>query len=198
MVSPYLTRMLLVLGVAFIAAGVIVRREADTESDIATLGVVALMATGFFAAILGLFGVLREQPPRSDRAAARQAALDGAAWRATLPPLIAGLLMVGFFWLTDRWEELSNPVQSQIALVAGIAGALVGVLADRITRWDLILVPAALLVALILWGDRLPFDSESMSKGEIVVFLVIAILIIGIAINIPQVARGRRRAPRTT
>jgi len=193
-----LTRLLLVLGIAFIAAGVIVRREADTESDIGTLGVVALMALGFFAAILGLYGILREQPPRSDRAAARQAALDGAAWRATLPPLIAGLLMVGFFWLTDRWEELSNPVQSQIALVAGIAGALVGMLADRITRWELILIPAALLVALILWGDRLPFDSESMSKGEIVAFLVIAVLIVGVAINIPQVVRGRRRAPQST
>jgi hypothetical protein len=106
--------------------------------------------------------------------------------------------MVAFFWLTDRWDNLSNPVQSQLALFAGIAGALVGVLADRITRWELILIPTALLVALVLWGDRLPIDSESMSRGEIVVFLVIAVLIVGVAINIPQVARGRRRAPQST
>jgi len=189
---------MLVLGVGFIAAGALVRREVGAESDMATLGVVALLALGFFAAILGLYGVLREDAPRGARARARQSALDRAAWRATIPPVVAGVTMVGFFALTDRWSNLSNPVQSQIALFAGVLGALVGMLADRITRWDLIVIPAALLVALLVWGQDLPIDSESMSRGEIVAFLVIAILIVGIAINLPQIIRGRRGSAQTT
>jgi hypothetical protein len=189
--------MLLVLGIGFVVAGALIRREANIETEMATLGVVALIAVGFFAAILGLYGVLREQPPPDERAAARQTALDHAAWRATLPPMVAGGMMVGFFWLTDRWDNLSNPVQSQIALLAGVVGALIGALADRITRWELIIIPAALLIALVLWGDRLPIDSEAMSSGEVVTFLVIAVLIIGVAINIPQVSRGRRAAQST-
>jgi hypothetical protein len=189
--------MLLVLGLGFVVAGALVRREANIETDLATLGVVALIAVGFFAAILGLYGILREQPPQDARTAARQTALGRAAWRATLPPMVAGALMVGFFWLTDRWDNLSNPVQSQIALFAGVGGALVGALADRITRWELIIIPTALLLALLLWGDELPIDSEAMSSGEIVTFLVIAVLIIGVAINIPQVSRGRRATQST-
>jgi hypothetical protein len=154
--------------------------------------VIALMAAGLFAALLGLYGILREPQAAEGIAAQRQAILDRVAWRATLPPVVAGLTMIAYFGLTDRWHNLANPIQSQLALVAGILGALVGILADRITRWDLIIVPVAAIVALLLWGDRLPFDSASTSTGEIVFLLILAILIIGTAINIPQIARGRR------
>ncbi|MGH2600894.1 MAG: hypothetical protein ACRDJ9_16105 [Dehalococcoidia bacterium] len=184
--------MSLVLGVGVVAVGAYLRRQVDIPTDWATFGVVALMALGFFAAILGLYAILREPEPADERAAVHQRAVEAAAWRATLPPLIGGGVMLAFFGLTDRWDNLANPVQSQVALFAGIFGALVGMLADRITRWDLIIVPVALIVALIAWGDRLPLDSSSMSQGEMIVLLVIAVLLIGIAINVPQIVRGRR------
>ena len=194
MPSLVASRMLLVLGIATIAAGAYGRRVWDVETDIATLGVVALMAVGFFAAIMGFYGVLRQPAPRSERAARRTRILERAAWQATLPPVIGGGLMLAFFGLTDRWERLQNPVASQIALAAGIIGALIGILADRITRWELVLIPIALLVALIGWGDRLPLESKTTSRGEMVALLAIAILLVGIVINIPQIVRGRRRA----
>jgi len=184
--------MSLVLGVGVVAVGAYLRREVDIPTDWATFGVVALMALGFFAAILGLYAILREPNPTDEREAAHQRAVEKAAWRATLPPVIGGGVMLAFFGLTDRWDNLANPVQSQVALFAGIFGALVGMLTDRITRWDLIIIPVALIVALIAWGDRLPLDSASMSQGEMVTLLVIAILLIGIAINVPQIVRGRR------
>jgi hypothetical protein len=175
-----------------VGAGIYGRRYWDIESDVATLGVIALMAAGFSAALTGIYGLMREQPQRGTIAVERQRLLDRAGWRAALPPVIAGAVMIAFFGLTDRWGNLANPVQSQVALVAGILGALVGILADRITRWDLILIPSGLIIALILWGDQLPLDSETTSTGEIVAMLVFAIFIIGIAINVPQIVRGRR------
>lgn len=184
--------MSLVLGVAVAAAGAWGRRTWDVESEAATLGVIALMAVGLLAALFGLYGILREQPVTEGRAAERQRILERMAWRATLPPAVAGAVMIAFFWLTDRWDNLANPVQSQVALFAGVLGALIGILADRITRWELVIIPAALIVALLAWGDRLPFDSETTSTGEIVALLVIVVLIIGVAVNIPQVIRGRR------
>jgi hypothetical protein len=185
--------MSLVLGVAIAAAGAWGRRTWDIESEAATLGVIALMAVGLLAALFGLYGILREQPPAGEGPTAeRQRILDRMAWRATLPPVVAGAVMIAFFWLTDRWDNLANPVQSQVALFAGVLGALIGILADRITRWELVIIPVALIVALIAWGDRLPVESETTSTGEVVALLVIVVLIIGIAVNIPQVIRGRR------
>ena len=188
-------RFLLVAGVIGIAAGVYGAREWEfVDSRIAEAGVIALLAVSFFAAITGFIGLLREEPPRDSRRAERSRILDRAAWRAMAPPVIGGGLMVAFFALTDRWERLDNPVASQIAVLAGIIGALIGILADRITRWELVLIPVALLVALVGWGDRLPIDSETTSRGEMVALLAIAILLVGIAINIPQIARGRRQS----
>jgi hypothetical protein len=191
-VPPAFYRMSLVFGIAAVAAGAYGRREWDTESDFVTLGVVALMAAGFLAALTGLYGLLREQPPTGEDAAERQRIVDRAAWRATVPPVLAGVTMLAFFALTDRWDNLANPVQSQVALFAGILGAVIGIVIDRITRWDLLIVPIALIVALIAWGDRLPLESETTSKGEMVTLLVIVVLIVGIVINVPQIARGRR------
>jgi hypothetical protein len=190
--------MLLVLGIGIAAAGAWGRRVWTVESDWETFGVIALISVGLFAAILGLYGTLREPRSADDATARRQDILARVAWRATFPPVVAGVTMIGFFALTDRWHNLANPVQSQVALFAGILGALVGMLADRITRWDLIIVPVGLIVALLLWGDQLPFDSPSTSTGEIVALLIIAILIIGIAVNIPQVVRGRRQVDATS
>jgi hypothetical protein len=184
--------MALVLGIAVAAVGAWGRRIWTIESDFETFGVIVLMSGGLFVALLGLYGTVREPRSEDPAVAKRQDILARIGWRATFPPVVAGATMIGFFALTDRWHELANPVQSQVALFAGVLGGLVGMLADRITRWDLIVVPVGLIVALLLWGDQLPFDSPTTTTGEIVALLIIAILIIGIAVNIPQVVRGRR------
>lgn len=187
-------RVLLVGGIAVLAAGIYLTREWEAPSRFAEFGLIVVLATGIFAAAVGLMGLIREEPPPDERAARRSRLLGIAAWKALLPPVVAGGLMVLFFALTNRWENLANPVASQVALVFGIVGALIGILVDRISRWELILVPLALLVGLLGFGDRLPFDSETTSNGEIVTLLSIVILLTAIVINIPQVARGRRPA----
>lgn len=192
--SAIIARVLLVLGLATVLFGALLRREWRVHNDMETLGVVSVMATGFFAALVGLYLVLREPAPVDEHRARRQRFLDRTGWQATIPPLIAGGLMLGYFALTDRWAKLDNPVASQLALFAGIAGALIGALSDRITRWGRAILPVALLVGLLAWGDRLPLESETTSRGEMVTLLVIVILIAGVAINLPQIARGRRRA----
>jgi len=190
--SPLFSRISLTLGIFGIAVGALARWQANIEGDLATLGIVAVIALGFSAALVGAWGVLQERPPADERAHMHQRAVDRAAWRACIPPVIAGATMLTFFALTDRWHDLSNPVQSQIALFAGLLGAIVGMLADRITRWDLVVIPAALIFALLAWGDRLPFDSPTTTNGQIVALLIVAVLIIGIAINVPQIVRGKR------
>jgi hypothetical protein len=114
-----------------------------------------------------------------------------------IPPVAAGVLILAFLSLTGRWNNLDNPVVSQVALVAGILGAVLGMLVDRVSRWALVLVPLVLLILLLGFGDRLwpisQIDSETTSRGEIVTLLVIVVLLVGIIINIPQFARGRRR-----
>jgi hypothetical protein len=150
------------------------------------------MALGMSLALTGLYGLMQERPPLDERAHAHQRAVDRAAWRATIAPVTAALVMLAFFWLTERWDNLSNPVQSQVALVAGVLGGALAILADRISRWDYVIVPVGLIVALLLWGDRLPLESESTPEGQIVALLIIAVLIIGVAINLPQLVRGRR------
>ena len=186
-------RFLLVAGVIGVAAGVNGAREWHVDSRMGEIGVIALLAAGFFAAITGAIGLLREQPSSDPEKAERDRILDRAAWRAMIPPVAGGGLMVAFFALTDRWDELDNPVASQVAVLCGIIGLLAGIVADRVTRWDLLLIPVALLIALIVWGDRLPLESETTSKGEMIALLSIVIILTGIAINIPQIARGRRR-----
>jgi hypothetical protein len=190
--SPLMARMALVLGVLGVAVGAAFRWKGGIEGDWGGAGLVALMALGLLLAVTGLFALLQERPPTDERAHAHQRAVDRAAWRATIAPVAAVSIMLAFFWLTDRWDNLSNPVQSQIALIAGVIGGLLALLTERISRWDYVIVPVGLIVALLLWGDRLPLDSESTTSGQMVALLVIAILIIGIAINLPQILRGRR------
>jgi len=191
-----LNRWLLVGGLILIAAGAYGGRTWDTRQPIAEVGVIALIALGFFATVVGTIGVLREETPADPVAARRAAILSRVGWKSLVPALLAGACMTGFFALTGRWAELENPVQSQLALIFAVIGLLVGILIDRISRWELVIIPAVLLVALLGWGNRLPLDSETTSRGEMVTLLVIVILFVMIAINLPQVTRGRRPATR--
>lgn len=187
-------RTLFIIGLAALASGSYIARWQRPASDFGQVGVIAILAVGIFAAIVGLVGLLREQPPVDTFRATRARILDVGAWKALIAPVVGGGLMFAFFGLTDRWNELSNPVASQVALLAGILGALVAIVADRITRWWLALLPAVILIALVGWGNRIPLESETTSRGEMVALLTIVVLLVGIGINIPQILRGRRRA----
>src|SRR5688572_26518674 len=125
-VSPTINRMLLVLGIAVTAVGAWGRRIWTIETDFETFGVIVLLTTGLFAALIGLYGTLRERRSADPTVARRQDIVARIGWRATFPPVVAGATMIGFFALTDRWHELANPVQSQVALFAGVLGGLVG------------------------------------------------------------------------
>ena len=192
--SGSIARALLVSGIIGIVIGTYGTRVWDVHSNRAEAGVIAILAAGFFAALIGATTILREGSSTSSSMTERERLLHRAAWRALIPPIAAGGLMIAFFDLTDRWNDLGNPVASQVALFVGILGAALGILADRITRWGRILIPLALMIGLVTWGDRLPLDSETTSRGEMMALLCVVILIVAVAINIPQIARGRQTA----
>jgi hypothetical protein len=188
-------RALFVGGLIAIATGIYGAGHWHTESVMAQLGVIAILTVGLLAAVLGIVGLVWEQTPSTAQRALRQRLVDRAAWRALLAPVVALALMVTYFAVTGWWDVLDNPVASQLSVVFGVIGALAGMAANRITHWLRVIVPVALVVALIVWGDRLPLESPTMSQGEMIALLVIAVLLIGITINIPQLIRGRRVSP---
>lgn len=114
-------------------------------------------------------------------------------WTALVPPVTAGVLMTLFFWLTDRWDRLENPVQSQIAILAALAGFLAGIAAQRITRWELVAIPSAITVGVLLWAYFQPHDTpEDADFRQILFVLTVVLAITTLALNIPQIVRGRR------
>lgn len=117
-------------------------------------------------------------------------------WTVVVPPLVAGGLVFLFFWLTDRWAELENPVASQVTLVAGLLGFLAGVAAQRITRWELVAVPAALAAGVVLWAYYAPGDTPADRDFRQILWVLAAILIIStVVLNVPQIVRGRHARP---
>ncbi len=188
-----LIRAMFVGGVIAVGVGVYGARRWNTVSEAAQLGVIAIIAGGLFAAVLGIVGLVWEPEGAGGLQSERAPLLDRAAWRAVIAPVTALALILTYFGLTGWWDNLGNPVASQLALVCGILGAAVAMVANRITRWLRVIVPVALLGGLIVWGDRLPLESETTSKGEMLTLLVIVVLVIGIAVNVPQVVRGRRQ-----
>ena len=114
-------------------------------------------------------------------------------WVVLVPPLTAGLLMLLFFAVTDRWDNLENPVQSQIAVFAGVVGFLAGLGAQRIRNWYLAGIPAALTAVVLLWAWFAPRESpEDREFRQILVVLGALFLVTTIALNLPQIVRGRR------
>jgi hypothetical protein len=188
-------RFCVVAGALGLATGIWGRYSWGLESAMADVAVISIMAGGLLLLIIGVAGLLRTRLPDDPVLAARERVLDRSAWRAMLAGVAAGGLMVLFFWLTSRWTNLGNPVQSQIALVFGLLGAAIAILAERVTRWDLVVVPVLVLLGLLAFGNQIPFESQSMSRGVFIAFLCVLVLIALIVLNAPQIARGRRPAP---
>jgi membrane associated rhomboid family serine protease len=117
-------------------------------------------------------------------------------WTILVPPLTGGALMLGFFWLTNRWSDLENPVQGQVALVCGIAGFLAGIALQRITNWVLAGLSGAVALALIVWAYLQPHDTpEDEEFRQILAVLAVVAVVTATALNLPQILRGRRRPP---
>lgn len=114
-------------------------------------------------------------------------------WTALVPPLTAGVLMLAFFGMFDRWDKLENPVQGQIAVFAAIVGFLAGIIAQRVTQWYLLAIPGAIAVGVLLWAYFLPHDTPQDNEfRQILSVLAVVLLTAAIALNIPQIVRGRR------
>ena len=115
-------------------------------------------------------------------------------WTVLVPPVMAAGIMVLFFWLTDRWENLENPVQSQIAIFAAVGGFIAGIFAQRIRRWEWLLIPGAITAGVMLWAYFQPHDTaEDREFRQILWVLALVLAVTTLAINIPQVMRGRYR-----
>ena len=110
-----------------------------------------------------------------------------------VPALTAGALMLLFFWLTDRWTQLENPVASQVTILCGVIGFLVGIAVQRITRWELVAIPGALTIGVMLWAVFAPHDSQEDREFREILWVFAGLLLVTtVAINIPQIARGHR------
>jgi hypothetical protein len=189
-------RFLFVVGVIGVITGIYIARTVHVESDTAQFGIMMVIAGGVLTLILGAVGLLREELPADPARARRERILNNAAWKALLPSVVAGGLTVLYFAATGRWNQLDNPIASQVAIFAAVFGVIVGILMDRITRWGLVLVPLVLLAALWIFGPRLPIDGETASRGEMVALLSIVLILILIVVNVPQIVRGRRTTAR--
>jgi hypothetical protein len=115
-------------------------------------------------------------------------------WTVLVPPVTAGVLMVLFFAVTDRWTKLENPVASQLAPLAGVLGFLAGMAAQRVRDWRLVAIPAALTAGVWLWAYFAPNDSpEDQEFRQVMAVLGLVLLLGTVAVNLPQIARGRHR-----
>lgn len=113
-------------------------------------------------------------------------------WAVLVPPLTAGLLMLAFFAVTDRWHDLENPVQSQVAIVCAIIGVAAGIAMGRIRHWEWVAIPGAVTLAVALWAYFAPHSTpEDNDFRQILVVLTFVLAIATAAINIPQIVRGR-------
>jgi FtsH-binding integral membrane protein len=118
----------------------------------------------------------------------------GRWWTVLVPPATAGVLMLLYFAVTDRWTNLENPVQSQVAIFSAIVGLLVGIAVQRITRWGLVAIPGALTVAVLAWSYFMPHDKpEDNELRQILAVLGFVMVIAVVVLNLPQMVRGRYR-----
>lgn len=119
-------------------------------------------------------------------------------WTVLVPPVTAAALMVLFFAVTDRWTHLENPVASQLAPLAGVIGFLAGMAAQRVRDWRLVMIPAGMTAAAWLWAYFAPNDTpEDEEFRQILAVLGLVLLLTTVAINLPQIVRGRHRAADT-
>jgi hypothetical protein len=120
-------------------------------------------------------------------------------WVAVLPPLTAGLFTVGYFWLFDRWDNLENPIQSQVAIVSAIIGFLVGIAAMRIRRWELVAIPGVITAAIAIWAIVAPHNTPEDKDFQQVLWMLTGLgAIVTAALNLPQILQGRYAPPSAT
>jgi hypothetical protein len=113
-------------------------------------------------------------------------------WTVFVPPVTAGVVLLLYFAITDRWTNLENPVQSQFSILAAVLGFLAGLAAQRITNWWLAGISGGIVVALGLWAYFAPHDTpEDEEFRQILVVLTGLAAVVAIALNLPQVLRGR-------
>ncbi len=117
-------------------------------------------------------------------------------WVVLVPPVTAGLFMVLFFVLFDWYDNLHNPIPGQLAVAAGVVGFLAGVAVQRVTRWALVWIPGALTLAVAVWAYVAPADTPEDRDFRQILWLLAAVLALTtVAINVPQIARGRHAPP---
>src|SRR5690242_5994981 len=117
-------------------------------------------------------------------------------WVAVVPPLTAGLFTLAYFWLFDRWDNLENPIQSQVAIVSAIIGFLTGIAATRIRRWELVAIPGVITVAIAIWAIFAPHDTPEDKDFQQILWMLVGLgAIVTAALNLPQIFRGRYAPP---
>jgi hypothetical protein len=115
-------------------------------------------------------------------------------WAVFVPPVTAGVLMVLFFAVTDRWHNLENPVASQVALFCGLLGVAAGIAAQRIREWVWLALPGIATVGVALWAYFQPHKTPNDEDfRQILAVLAFILALTTIAINLPQFLRGRYR-----
>ncbi|MER3421191.1 MAG: hypothetical protein C4290_12025 [Chloroflexota bacterium] len=117
-------------------------------------------------------------------------------WVVLVPPVMAGLFTVLFFVLFDWYDNLHNPIPGQVAVAAGVLGFLAGIAAQRVTRWELLGIPGTLTLAVALWAYVAPAKTPEERDFRQILWLLTAVLALTtVAINLPQIARGRYAPP---
>lgn len=122
----------------------------------------------------------------------------GRWWTILIPPITAAGLMLLYFAAFDRWSthELENPIASQLAPLCGVIGFAAGFAATRIRRWEMVLVPLALAVAVGIWAAFTPRDNANDREFRQILILLTALLIVGtVVLNFGQITRGRHAPP---
>ncbi len=117
-------------------------------------------------------------------------------WSVMVAPIVALAVMLGYFFLFDRWEHLENPIASQLAIGAALAGFVAALAAQRITRWWLLLVPGLLAAVAGIWAYLAPTETPDDYNFRNTLWVLTAVLIITtVAVNLPQIIRGRYQRP---
>jgi hypothetical protein len=117
-------------------------------------------------------------------------------WIIFVPPVTAAAFMVGFFWLFDRWDNLENPVASQLAPLAGVIGFVTAIALSRIRQWELIAIPGAIAAGLALWAIFAPHETPEDKDFQQILWILTALALTStLVLNLPQIVRGRYAQP---
>lgn len=117
-------------------------------------------------------------------------------WSVLVAPLVAGAVMLAYFFLFDRWEHLENPIASQLAIAAALIGFGAAVAAQRITRWELVVIPVVLVAIAAIWAYTAPTDTAEDRNFRDTLWVLTGVLLVAtLVLNLPQIVRGRYQRP---